>query len=100
RSIYVSYISLPDTSLQYTPIVRSRNNWETRMLNTRFLKAGATALLLATTAFTAPAFAEGKLVVSSPQDPGSWDPIDTFLVNWASAATNIFDGLTYRGPDM
>jgi peptide/nickel transport system substrate-binding protein len=63
-------------------------------------RAGATALLLATTAFTAPAFAEGKLVVSSPQDPGSWDPIDTFLVNWASAATNIFDGLTYRGPDM
>lgn len=70
------------------------------MLNIRFLKAGATALLLATTAFTAPAFADGKLVVSSPQDPGSWDPIDTFLINWASAATNIFDGLTYRGPDM
>ena len=40
------------------------------------------------------------MVVSTPQDPGSWDPIDTFLVNWASAATNIFDGLTYRGPDM
>lgn len=68
-------------------------------LTNRF-KAGAAALLLATTALAAPAFAGGKLVVSSPQDPGSWDPIDTFLVNWASAATNIFDGLTYRGPDM
>ncbi|WP_371077102.1 MULTISPECIES: ABC transporter substrate-binding protein [unclassified Sinorhizobium] len=53
-----------------------------------------------TTFLTAPAFAAGKLVVSSPQDPGSWDPIDTFLVNWASVATNIFDGLTYRGPDL
>jgi len=44
--------------------------------------------------------AQGTLTVASPQDPGSWDPIDTFLVNWASVATNIFDGLTYRGPDM
>lgn len=40
------------------------------------------------------------LTVSSPQDPGSWDPIDTFLVNWASVATNLYDGLTYRGPDL
>lgn len=45
------------------------------------------------------AFAAGTLTVSSPQDPGSWDPVDTFLVNWASVATNIYDGLTYRGPD-
>ena len=64
------------------------------------LKAAVASALLATTAMAAPALAEGKLTVSSPQDPGSWDPIDTFLVNWASAATNIFDGLTYRGPDM
>lgn len=42
---------------------------------------------------------KGTLVVSSPQDPGSWDPVDTFLVNWASVATNLYDGLTYRGPD-
>ncbi|MDB5613759.1 MAG: oligopeptide transporter, substrate binding protein, partial [Devosia sp.] len=64
------------------------------------LQAGAAAIALATTALTFPVLAEGKLTVSSPQDPGSWDPIDTFLVNWAAAATNIFDGLTYRGPDM
>lgn len=69
-------------------------------LLTNGLRVGAASLLLAGTALVAPAFADGKLVVSSPQDPGSWDPIDTFLVNWASAATNIFDGLTYRGPDM
>ncbi|MBB4000463.1 ABC transporter substrate-binding protein [Aureimonas pseudogalii] len=49
---------------------------------------------------TAPALAAGKLTVSSPQDPGSWDPVDTFLVNWAAVATNVFDGLTYRGPDL
>ncbi|WP_347266891.1 ABC transporter substrate-binding protein [Paracoccus sp. (in: a-proteobacteria)] len=61
--------------------------------------AGTAALVLAG-ALASPALATGTLVVSSPQDPGSWDPIDTFLVNWASAATNIFDGLTYRGPDM
>lgn len=46
-----------------------------------------------------PSGASGTMTVSSPQDPGSWDPIDTFLVNWASVATNIYDGLTYRGPD-
>ncbi|TCL64159.1 ABC transporter substrate-binding protein [Rhizobium sp. BK251] len=69
------------------------------------LKRGLTTALVTlamagTTFLTAPAFAAGKLTVSSPQDPGSWDPIDTFLVNWASVATNIFDGLTYRGPDL
>lgn len=70
------------------------------MSRLNLLMAGVAAVALATTAFAVPAFAEGKLVVSSPQDPGSWDPIDTFLVNWAAPATNIFDGLTYRGPDM
>lgn len=63
------------------------------------LTATALALILSA-AVAGPAAAEGKLTISSPQDPGSWDPIDTFLVNWASVATNVFDGLTYRGPDM
>lgn len=67
---------------------------------TSSLTATALALILSATAFAAPAAAEGKLTISSPQDPGSWDPIDTFLVNWASVATNVFEGLTYRGPDM
>jgi peptide/nickel transport system substrate-binding protein len=58
-------------------------------------------LALSGTAFHAgPALAAGKMTISSPQDPGSWDPIDTFLVQWAAVSTNIFDGLTYRGPDL
>ncbi|GGB02722.1 peptide ABC transporter substrate-binding protein [Brucella endophytica] len=66
----------------------------------RGLTAGFVALAMAGVAFTAPAFAAGKMTISSPQDPGSWDPIDTFLVQWAAVATNIFDGLTWRGPDL
>ncbi len=59
----------------------------------------ASVAMLTVLSQNGPAFADGTLRVSSPQDPGSWDPIDTYLVNWASVATNIFDGLTYRGPD-
>lgn len=55
----------------------------------------ASALMLGSVATQA-----STLTIASPQDPGSWDPIDTFLVNWSSVATNIFDGLTYRGPDL
>ncbi|WP_099868145.1 ABC transporter substrate-binding protein [Pararhizobium haloflavum] len=64
------------------------------------LKKTLAAALLAASVLSAPAHAAGALTISSPQDPGNWDPIDTFLVNWASVATNIFDGLTYRGPDL
>ncbi|WP_447530132.1 ABC transporter substrate-binding protein [Vreelandella sp. TE19] len=66
------------------------------MKNNRLFQA--CALTAAMTA--AGASQAGSLTIASPQDPGSWDPIDTFLVNWAAVATNIFDGLTYRGPDM
>src|SRR5918998_1757658 len=44
--------------------------------------------------------AAGTITVAITIDPGSWDPIDTFLVDWSSAANNIYDGLTLRGPDM
>ncbi|CPR17975.1 ABC transporter substrate-binding protein [Brenneria goodwinii] len=68
---------------------------------TRGLTATFIALALSGVAFTAaPVFAAGKMTISTPQDPGSWDPVDTFLVQWASVGTNIFDGLTYRGPDL
>lgn len=40
------------------------------------------------------------LTVAVAQDPGTWDPIDTFLVNWSVVANDIFDGLTARGPDL
>jgi len=68
----------------------------------RGVRTAFLAIAMSSAAFFAaqPAMAAGKLTVSSPQDPGSWDPIDTFLVQWAAVATNIFDGLTYRGPDL
>ncbi|MEO9654168.1 ABC transporter substrate-binding protein [Marinomonas sp.] len=69
---------------------------KTRLPVTTLIKSSlmACGLSLAVSSFAS------TLTVSSPQDPGSWDPIDTFLVNWASVATNIYDGLTYRGPDL
>jgi peptide/nickel transport system substrate-binding protein len=61
-----------------------------------------TAALAAALPFgmAASATAAGTLTLSSPQDPGSWDPIDTFLVNWSSVATNVYEGLVYRTPDL
>jgi peptide/nickel transport system substrate-binding protein len=44
--------------------------------------------------------AAGTLTAAVAIDAGSWDPIDTFLVDWSSVANNIYDGLTARGPDM
>ena len=70
-------------------------------LKTLGMGVAALALAISGASFTAqPAFAAGKLTISSPQDLGSWDPIDTFLVAWAAVSTNIFEGLTYRGPDL
>ncbi|TNM63651.1 ABC transporter substrate-binding protein [Aliirhizobium smilacinae] len=67
----------------------------------RGLASAFVAFALAGTALSAaPAFAAGKMTISTPQDPGSWDPVDTFLTQWAAVSTNIFDGLTYRGPDL
>lgn len=40
------------------------------------------------------------LVVAQAQDPGNWDPIDTFFVAWASVMNNVFEGLVFRGPDL
>lgn len=40
------------------------------------------------------------LTVAVAQDAGSWDPIDTYLVNWSVVANDIYDGLTARGPDL
>ncbi|HZH50669.1 MAG TPA: ABC transporter substrate-binding protein [Microvirga sp.] len=60
-----------------------------------FTVATALAPLMA-----ANAQAAGTMTVAVAIDPGSWDPIDTFLVDWSSAANNIYDGLTARGADM
>ncbi|MGX9418171.1 ABC transporter substrate-binding protein [Vibrio sp. WJH972] len=57
-------------------------------------------LLLATSISIASTASAGTLTVASSQDPGSWDPIDTYLIAWSTVATNIFDGLTYRDTDL
>lgn len=57
-------------------------------------------LLLAASISVASAASAGTLTVASSQDPGSWDPIDTYLVAWSTVATNLFDGLTYRDTDL
>lgn len=66
---------------------------------------GRHALGLALAAALLPAAASsaqaaGTLTVALRQDPGSWDPVDTFLVAWGSVGSQIFDGLVLRGPDM
>lgn len=40
------------------------------------------------------------IVGSQYGDPQNLDPIATFLLSWGMMAGNIFDGLTYRGPDL
>ena len=42
----------------------------------------------------------GTLNVAINQDPGSWDPIDTFVTFWGSVGSNLYDGLTMRGADL
>ena len=44
--------------------------------------------------------AAGTLTVALHQDPGSWDPIATFLVSWGAVGGQVFDGLLMRTPDM
>lgn len=44
--------------------------------------------------------AAGTLNVAISLDPGSWDPIDTFLTAWGSVGGNLYDGLTMRGADL
>lgn len=51
-------------------------------------------------AASAAASAEGVLTVAQRQDPGSWDPIDTFLVAWGAVASNIYDGLVLRDENL
>ncbi|WP_249292187.1 ABC transporter substrate-binding protein, partial [Achromobacter ruhlandii] len=64
----------------------------------------ATALALALggalPAVLSTAHAAGTLNVAINQDPGSWDPIDTFVTFWGSVGSNLYDGLTMRGADL
>ena len=64
-------------------------------------RVAGVALVAAAIAMTpAISLAAGTLTTTNREDPGSWDPIDTFKVNWSNVATNIFDGLVYRTPDV
>lgn len=63
-------------------------------------KLAAPLLIASSLAISMPALASGTLNVATSQDPGSWDPIDTYLLAWSTVATNIFDGLTYRDTDL
>jgi peptide/nickel transport system substrate-binding protein len=41
-----------------------------------------------------------KLVIGVDSDPQNWDPIDTFLLNWSTVATSVFEGLVDRSLDL
>ncbi len=41
-----------------------------------------------------------SVVVAIPTDPQSWDPIDTFLLDWSSVGSSIFEGLVDRNLDL
>ncbi len=45
-------------------------------------------------------WAETTLNVAQRQDPQNLDPIDTFRLSWGSIASNVFEGLVFRGEDL
>ncbi len=69
-------------------------------MRSRISRLSMAVMAAAFVAGAAPAQAAGTLSVAQALDPGSWDPIDTFLVDWSKVANNIYDGLVQRGPDM
>ena len=47
-----------------------------------------------------PASAAGTVTVANATDAGSWDPIDTFTLDWGRVGSNIFDALIQRSNDL
>ena len=43
---------------------------------------------------------EGELVIGVAGEPQNWDPIDTFLLDWSTVATSVFEGLVDRSLDL
>lgn len=43
---------------------------------------------------------DGELVIGVPGDPQNWDPIATFLLDWSTIATSVFEGLVDRNLDL
>jgi peptide/nickel transport system substrate-binding protein len=66
----------------------------------RLAAAATLATSLALGSGAHPARAGGTLTIAQVRDPGSFDPIATFLLAWGQLATSVFDGLTARGPDL
>lgn len=48
----------------------------------------------------APAAGKNELTLGVNGDPHSWDPIDTFLLDWSTVATSVFEGLVERSTDL
>lgn len=48
-----------------------------------------------------PASSRGnELVIGVSSEPQNWDPIDTFLLDWSTVATSVFEGLVDRNNDL
>lgn len=41
-----------------------------------------------------------EITIGVPGDPQNWDPIDTFLLDWSTVATSVFEGLVDRTLDL
>ncbi|WP_404330019.1 ABC transporter substrate-binding protein [Mesobacillus maritimus] len=41
-----------------------------------------------------------EIVVGVSSEPQNWDPIDTFLLDWSTVATSVFEGLVDRTLDL
>lgn len=41
-----------------------------------------------------------EIVIGVSGDPQNWDPIDTFLLDWSTVATSVFEGLVDRTLDL
>lgn len=61
------------------------------------LKRLTAAVLLVAASTT---WAGGHLTVAQGNDPGNWDPIDTFRIAWSSAGGSIFDALVLRDENL
>lgn len=41
-----------------------------------------------------------EVVIGVPSEPQNWDPIDTFLLDWSTVATSVFEGLIDRDVNL
>lgn len=41
-----------------------------------------------------------EIVFAVSSEPQNWDPIDTFLLDWSTIATSVFEGLVIRNNDL